>query len=64
MKPGRRLIFVGDTVDDARSANAAGLPFIGIAAATHSRRDDLLKLFADEKAAAVIENVNEIEGVL
>jgi HAD superfamily phosphatase len=64
MKPGRKLIYVGDTVDDARSASAAGVPFIGIAAGSHSRRDDLVALFQQEKAIAIIENINEIEGAL
>jgi len=63
-KPGRKLIFVGDTVDDARSASAAGVPFIGIAAASHSRRGDLVQLFEQENAIAIIENINEIEGAL
>ena len=64
MKPGRKLIYVGDTVDDAQSATAAGVPFIGIAAAVHSRRGDLVKLFEQEKAVAIIENINEIESAL
>jgi len=64
MHPGRKLWYVGDTVDDARSARAAGVPFIGIAAKNHIRRDDILRLFAQEKAAAVVENVNEIESAL
>ncbi len=64
MKPGRKLIYVGDTVDDARSASAAGVPFIGIAAESHSRRGDLIRLFQEEKAIAIIENINEIEGAL
>lgn len=64
MKPGRKLIYVGDTVDDARSASAAGVPFIGIAAESHSRRGDLVKLFEAENAMAIIENINEIEGAL
>lgn len=63
-KPGVRLIYVGDTVDDARSARAARVPFIGVAAREHSRRADLLRLFDEESALAVIENVNEIESVL
>jgi HAD superfamily phosphatase len=62
--PGRKLWFVGDTVDDARSARAAGVPFIGIAAQNHSRRDEILRLFREEQAVAVLENVNEIEGAL
>lgn len=64
MKPGRKLIYVGDTVDDARSASAAGVPFIGIAAQSHSRRADLVKLFERENALAIIENINELEGAL
>ena len=62
--PGRKLWYVGDTVDDARSARAAGVPFIGIVARNHSRRDEILRLFEQEKAVAVFENVNEIEGAL
>jgi phosphoglycolate phosphatase-like HAD superfamily hydrolase len=64
MNPGRKLWYVGDTIDDARSASAAGVPFIGIAADAHSRRDDLIGLFQRERATAILENVNEIEGVL
>ena len=27
MRPGKRLLYIGDTVDDARAGNAAGVPF-------------------------------------
>jgi HAD superfamily phosphatase len=64
LNPDRKLWYVGDTVDDARSARAAGVPFIGIAARNHSRRDEILRLFKEEQAVAVFENVNEIEGAL
>ena len=43
MKPGKKLWFVGDTVDDARSAKAAGVPFIGIIAKSHSRAAELTR---------------------
>jgi len=62
--PRQRITYVGDTVDDARSAAGAGVPFIGIAAANGSRRDELVALFAAADAVAIIENINEIEGVL
>jgi HAD superfamily hydrolase (TIGR01548 family) len=62
--PSVKLIYVGDTVDDARSASAAGVPFVGIAARSHSRRDDLIGLFQQENAIAILENINEIEGVV
>ena len=63
-KPGQKLWYVGDTVDDARCARAAGVPFIGIAAHTHTKRDELIGLFQQENAAAILENINEIEGAL
>ena len=64
LRPDARMWYVGDTVDDARCARAAGVPFIGIAAHTHTKRDALLALFEQEKALAVVENINEIEGAL
>lgn len=64
LKPGSKLLYVGDTVDDARAASAAGVPFVGIAAQTHSRREDLIRLFEQERAIAILENINEIESVL
>jgi HAD superfamily phosphatase len=64
MKPERKLTYVGDTVDDARCARAAGVPFIGIAAEAHSRRADLIRLFEEEQAIAILENINEIEAVV
>ncbi len=60
----RKVWYVGDTVDDARCARAAGVPFIGIAAAGHTKRDELIQLFKNEYAIAVLENINEIEGAL
>jgi len=62
--PGRKMLYVGDTVDDARCARSAGVPFIGIAAQNHSRRADVMRLFEEERAIAILENINEIEPVL
>jgi len=64
LSPGAELWYVGDTVDDARSAKAAGVPFIGIAAATHTRRDELLSLFRAENARAVLDDINQLEDAL
>ena len=62
--PGRQLIYIGDTVDDARPSREAGVPFIGVAKKNHLRRVELMQLFNDEGAAAIIENVNEIEPAI
>jgi len=63
-RPQSKLWYVGDTVDDARCARAAGVPFIGIAAHTHTKRAALVSLFERENARAVCENINEIEAIL
>ena len=63
-RPASKLWYIGDTVDDARCARAARVPFIGIAASTHKKRGELIRLFEQESAAAIFENVNEIEAIL
>ena len=62
--PGRNLWYLGDTVDDARSARSAGVPFIGVVAKNHSRRSEVLDLFAQEQAVAIIDDITQLEGVL
>ncbi|MBZ5609499.1 MAG: HAD-IA family hydrolase [Acidobacteriia bacterium] len=60
LRPSKKLLYVGDTVDDARCARSANVPFIGIAALGHERRDDLLELFRLEGAIQVLGDINEI----
>lgn len=62
---GSPMTYVGDTIDDARSAQAAGdVRFIGIAHKDNPRRDELIKILKQHGAMAVLENVNELEAVL
>ena len=60
----RKIFYVGDSVDDARSARGAGVPFIGIASATSLERTELVSLFEAENAIAIIGDINELESVL
>lgn len=60
MRPGKGMTYVGDTVDDARAAKAAGIPFIGIAAENSPRREQLVALLETEGAVQVLRDVNEI----
>lgn len=62
--PASSLVFVGDTVDDAASAQAAGVPFIGVAAADAPRREELAAALRSGGATAVIEDINQIGAVL
>lgn len=62
--PDRELIYVGDTVDDARTARAAGVRFVGIAARTQPCRGELVRLFKEERALHILESINQLESVL
>jgi HAD superfamily hydrolase (TIGR01548 family) len=61
---GSPIWYIGDTVDDARSARAVEIPFIGIVSPAHSRRAEILELFRQEKAIAVIDDINQLERLL
>jgi HAD superfamily phosphatase len=61
--PGARLFYVGDSIDDARSARAAGVPFIGIAAPSNPRYLDLVFLFQEERAWAIVDDINYLDEV-
>jgi len=60
LRPSKKLLYVGDTVDDARCAKAARVPFIGVAARHSPRREELVELLQLEGAIQVIEDINEI----
>jgi HAD superfamily phosphatase len=62
--PDTELVYVGDTVDDARSARAAGVPFVGITSPENTRYVDLVFLFQEEKAIAIIDDINYLEEAL
>jgi HAD superfamily phosphatase len=59
-----RFYYVGDTVDDARSSRAAGVPFIGIATKSNPCHDGLVAAMRAENPFAILEDVNQLEGVL
>ena len=56
--------YIGDTVDDARCARKAGAPFIGIAAPSNPRYDELVDVLKAEKAVAILDDINQIERVV
>lgn len=60
----RQMFYVGDTVDDARCARAAAVPFIGIAAPSNPRHAELARLHRDLGAIAVLDDLNQLPEVL
>ena len=61
--PDAKLIYVGDSIADAHSARAAKVPFIGIAAPSNPTYLDLVFLFQEEQAHAIVDDINYLEEV-
>ncbi|MGH9721249.1 MAG: HAD hydrolase-like protein [Bryobacteraceae bacterium] len=64
LNPGVPLWYIGDTVDDARSANAARVPFIGIASPSNPRHAGVVTVLRAQNAIAVLDDINQLEEVL
>lgn len=61
---GKKVWYVGDTVDDACCARAACVPFIGIAAPANPRHDELVTVLNSAGAIAVLDDINGLESLL
>ena len=59
-----RACYVGDTIDDCRASQGAGVPFIGVVGDGNPLRDELRRRFYETGAKAVIADVNELESVI
>jgi HAD superfamily phosphatase len=62
--PDAKLWYIGDTVDDGRAAQAAGIPFIGIASSKSPQHDALVAALQAEDPIAILEDINQLEMVL
>lgn len=62
--PEHTIWYLGDTVDDARSARAAHVPFIGVATPHNPRHEEIADLLRGLDAFAVIGDINELEGLV
>jgi HAD superfamily hydrolase (TIGR01548 family) len=58
--PNKTLWYLGDTVDDARAAQGAGVAFIGVAVKTSPRYTELVEVLKHHGAFTVLEEVNEV----
>lgn len=62
--PGKHIWYLGDTVDDARSAQAAEVPFIGVSTPHNNRHEEITRSLRDLGAFAVLSDINELETML
>ncbi len=62
--PEKTIWYLGDTVDDARSAQSAGVPFIGVSTPHNPRHDEISGILRGFGAFAVLQNINELEALV
>ena len=62
--PNKHIWYLGDTVDDARSAQTAGVPFIGVSTRQNPRHAEIAESLRDLGAFAVIPDINDLEALL
>ncbi len=62
--PGKLIWYLGDTVDDARSAKSAGVPFIGVSTPHNPRHAEIAKSLRDLGAFVVLADINELEALV
>ncbi len=62
--PNKIIWYLGDAVDDARSAQAAGVPFIGVSTVHNPRHLEIAEILWDCGALAVIQDINELESLV
>ena len=62
--PDQNIWYLGDTVDDARSAKAAGVPFIGVSTPHNPRHEEIGSILRKLGAFAVLEDINQLESLV
>lgn len=62
--PDKRIWYLGDTVDDARSAQAADVPFIGVSTPHNPRHAEITQILRQYGAFEVIPDINDLELLL
>jgi HAD superfamily phosphatase len=62
--PNKVIWYLGDTVDDARSAQAAGVPFIGVSTRHNLRHSEIAETLRESGAFTVLEDINQLEKLV
>ena len=62
--PGKQIWYLGDTVDDARSAQSAGVPFIGVSTLHNPRHAEISDILRGFGAFTVLNDINELEALV
>jgi len=62
--PGKTIWYLGDTVDDARSAQSAQVPFIGVSMPHNTRHAEITESLRTLDAFCVLKDINELRDLI
>jgi phosphoglycolate phosphatase-like HAD superfamily hydrolase len=62
--PGQTIWYLGDTVDDARSAQSAGVTFIGVSTPHNPRHREITEILKSHGAFTVLSDINELSTIV
>lgn len=62
--PGETIWYLGDTVDDARSAQSASISFIGVSTPHNPRHAEIAEILTRFGAFAVLDDINQLEALV
>lgn len=62
--PKDTIWYLGDTVDDARSAQSAEVPFIGVSTPHNPRHEEITAILKRFGAFTVIDDINQLEALV
>ncbi|MFL6447173.1 MAG: HAD-IA family hydrolase [Bryobacteraceae bacterium] len=58
--PGKTIWYLGDTIDDARSAQSAGVSFVGVSTPHNPRHIEIAEILRKYGAFAVLDDINQL----
>ncbi len=62
--PSQHIWYLGDTVDDARAAASAGIPFIGVSTPHNPRHVEISDILRQQGAFTVLSDINELAELI
>lgn len=62
--PDREIWYLGDTIDDARSAASAKVPFIGVSTPHNARHEEIGNILRENGAFTVLSDINELRAMV